>query len=444
MSNLWFQKIRLYLLLMVIGMLFEVHSPMLVSGQSMDPGEESWTLERSVHRVIKVSPEMRATEAVLGMRQSELHLAMAWPSPNVSVRVDQKLGKDVNQSRLDITELGFGQPLPLLRLDKQRAVAEAKLRSSQQKQRYQKLVLENRAAHVFHDLQQASSLLKLAVQRLAVADQLISKMKRRGRSGVVRYLTPLEKLRLAILREEAHEAMAEAEGAYNERLSAFRALLGLTEKVVPALTQLKPVANVLPLDDFIPRLASHAALYAERDLIDAAENNVELTKATGINDPTISLFNTRDTFDTGRDNYWGAMFSVQVPLWGENKARISKARFAVTQARAKRDVIERDLLQQLRLSYLHLKHLREQTEHTYKELLLPSEKMLRLTAQAFAVGEVNVMSYIDANYTFFDAQVRYLMKLHGANTEVADLYLAAGLSQVPAPGLVETVTGGAQ
>jgi outer membrane protein, heavy metal efflux system len=444
MSNLYFKPNGPYRGLMMFGMLLSCMLPSLVLGQLQEQSLQNWTLQKSVQRVIEIAPEMHAADANMGLRQSELRQAAAWPNPSLSLRVDQKLGKDANQSRLDITEVSFSQPLPLLRLDKQRSVAAEQLSGAQQKQHHQKLLLENRTAQVFHDLQQASAFLKLAEQRLAVADKLIKKMNSKGRSGVVRYLSPLEKLRLAILREEAHEALAEAEGAYNEKLSAFRTLLGLSAETIPVLAELKPVADVLPLDDFIARLASHAALIAEQHAIDAAQKHVELTKATRIADPTISLFNSRDTFDTGRDDYWGAMLSVQIPLWGENKPKVSKARFTVAQAQARRSVMERDLLQQLRLSYLHLKHIREQTEHTYKEFLLPSEKMLKLTAQAFAVGEVNVMSYIDANYTYFDAQVNYLKKLHEANTEIADLYLAAGLSQMSAPDLSEIVPGGEQ
>jgi outer membrane protein TolC len=52
--------------------------------------------------------------------------------------------------------------------------------------------------------------------------------------------------------------------------------------------------------------------------------------------------------------------------------------------------------------------------------------MLALTDRGFTSGELSILSLVDANNTYFQAQLRYLELLYQAWTELADVKLYAG------------------
>ena len=60
----------------------------------------------------------------------------------------------------------------------------------------------------------------------------------------------------------------------------------------------------------------------------------------------------------------------------------------------------------------------------------PAQQVFDLTRKAYASGEVEILSLIDANNTYFDVRGRYLELLQEAWQEAAELRLAAGLALV--------------
>ena len=102
----------------------------------------------------------------------------------------------------------------------------------------------------------------------------------------------------------------------------------------------------------------------------------------------------------------------------------------MAQAQSKLQVLERDLGSRLRRSHLHLSHLVQQGKHYLPRVLEPARKVFDLTRKAYASGEVEIFSLIDANNIYFDAHGRYLELLQEAWQEAAELRLAAGRALV--------------
>ena len=63
-------------------------------------------------------------------REGELTQAGNFPNPTVEARADDKLGMEDGRGGTDLTQLALSQPLPLRRLARQRAAAEASLESA--------------------------------------------------------------------------------------------------------------------------------------------------------------------------------------------------------------------------------------------------------------------------------------------------------------------------
>ena len=382
-----------------------------------------WTLESSIERATAVAPELRAAESEIAARAGELTQAGAWPNPTVDLRADEKLGIEDGRGGYDLNQISITQPLPLRRLAHQRRAAEAGLESARAGQHHQRLQLETRTAHAFHALQLAAERQRLAEERLKFAEGL-----RPGADRLVRYLSPLERARLDILRETARQDVAFAEGKWSEAVSQFRTLLALSPDAQPETTPLTPSAAPAALAELHGRLATHPALRATQQARDAGRANVDVARSQRFADPTVSVFREQDYLAGSRRDYSGLMLGVQIPLWNRNNGGVARAAAEVEKAEALLAAQRRDLESRLYQSRLHLGHLIEQAEHYRTRLLEPARRLLDLTRKGFATGEQNGLALVDASDTYFDTQARYLELLHDAWLEAAELRLAAGIS----------------
>ena len=387
---------------------------------------QSWTLESSVKQAMSVSPEIKKSIAELGARQDDITLSGMWPDPGIEFRVDNKLGQDDGSGGYDLTDITISQAIPLSRTGYQQSVAEARYKSSQYSQQYQALLLQNRVSRVFHQLQFASAELHLAEKRLQLADKQTRQDRRNVNGAIVRYITPLEKMRMNIIREEASQAVSSAEGKYNEALSEFVKLLGIDINSKINVLDISPLKTIPNLDQLLSQQDQHVQLSEQQQQLVAANHQINVARKSQLDDPTISLSKSRDTFDNGRDDVYGLMFNIQIPIQNRKSTAVSKATYEASQQRIELQRLKIELQINLQRSYMHLNHVVEQAVDYQKRVLIPANKMLELTTNGFNSGELNILSLVDAHSTHFDAQLRYLDLLHQAWVELADVNLYAG------------------
>jgi len=397
-----------------------------------------WTLDHAVRQALTMAPEIREATAGVAARVGALKQAGAWPNPSIDLRADRKLGVEDSRGGSDLTQVAITQPLPLTRLASQSRQAEGQLAAARERLRHVRLTHETETARAFHALQFAQARLAFAEQRVAFVEGLESGTARRGdrQRGdsslprILRYLTPLEHARLAILREAAEQEAASAEGKHGEVAALFRALLALTLDATPQTVPLVVAEKPLPLDTLLKHLDDHPALVAHDQDIEAARAGVDVARANRFADPTISVFRERDFLNGARRDYNGVMLSVQVPLWNLNTGGVARARAEIGQARERRAAQRRDLEARLRQGRLHLGHLIEQAERYRERLLGPARRVLDLARRGFETGESNVLALVDGYNTYFDAEIRYHELLQEGWQEAAELRLAAGIALV--------------
>jgi cobalt-zinc-cadmium efflux system outer membrane protein len=387
-----------------------------------------WTLEASIKRATTVAPELRATEAEIAARTGNLTHADAWPNPTITLRADEKLGIEDGRGGYSVNQVTITQALPLHRLEHQRRAAEAELEAARANRSYQRLLLETRTAQAFHALQLASERQRLAQERLAFAEKLQLRGDHPGTDRLVRYLSPLERARLDILRATAHQEVELAEGKWSESLAHFRSLLEMPPEAQPETARLQPASSPESLGALLKRLATHPALQATQQTRDASLAAVDVARTQRYTDPTLSVIHEQDYLAGERRNYTGLMLGIQLPVWNRNDGGVARARGEADRAEAELELQRRDLLSRLRQSHLHLGHLIGQAEHYLTHLLQPARQVLDLTRKGYIAGEQNGLALVDASNTYFDAQARYLELLRDAWGEAAELRLAAGIS----------------
>lgn len=386
---------------------------------------QQWNLHSSVQQAVFNSPELQKAMAEIGSRQADIGLSGLWPDPEIGFRVDNKLGQDDGAGGYDLTDITITQSIPMSRIKYQESVAEASMKAAKFSQRYKTLQVQNRVSKVFHQLQFASAELTLAKKQLKLAGELVSKTRKNGQGVVVRYLTALEKMRLNIIREEARQAEHDAEGKYYEALNEFAKLLVIDVDSVSGVSGLLPITTMPDIENLTALQDTHAQLSSQQQVL-AANHEVDVARSSQSIDPSVGLSWSRDSFEYGRDDVYAIMFNVQIPLSNRKNTAASKATYEASQQRIELQLLKRELKINLNRSFTHLNHLVDQAEDYKKKVLNPAKKMLDLTNKGFTSGELNILSLVDANNTYFEARLNYLNLLYQARVELAEVKLFAG------------------
>lgn len=386
---------------------------------------EVWTLDATAQQVLEVAPALRAAESEVLIRQGGRRQSGLWLNPTIELGASNAMSKEDGQGGTDLNEITIRQALPLSgRLAQQRREADANIEQAHSGVAEQRLTLEYEAARVFHGLQLNRALLKLAQQRLESADEFQHIGRRREQAGD---LSRLERLRLDLVRENASQLIAAAEGKESEALSDFRTLLNLTdaEPTVSALEQIPVLPALVALE---PQLEQHPALMAARQRVEAARSGVEVARAKRFADPEVWLTRGRDYLNSQRQNVTAFGVSLTIPLWDSNGGYIDAARASREKAQFELEALQRQLGNRLRLNHLHLGHLIEQAQEYRTKVLEPAEQIFQLSRTGFAAGEVEILALVDAVNSHFEARTRYLELLQQSWLEAAELRRSAGLA----------------
>ncbi len=404
-----------------------VSNSLIFSNSIFAESQTIWTLNTSVKRALEVSPEMKTADAEIGKQRGMLKQAIVWPNPSISIKADNALGLETTTGDYNISEFSVSQDLVFGRIEPQRRQAQASVARAQAHRRHQQLLLEYNVAKRFHKLQFTKSNFSVAKKRLQQAKQYQNSANNtNNQDHLIRYLTPLETMRLNIVLQVARQAMQSAEGEYNEALASFKALLNLPINSKIALKPLSPVPTQDKLLKLKNNLKNHPMIEANKKTITSSLAAVTVAKSNRYSPPSLTLFRTDEFIGNRRQDSTGIIFNVQIPLWNNSDGKISQARFKFHQAQAKLELNQRELNNTLHLSFMHLTHLIKQAEHYRSKLLNPAKKMFKLTRKGFNAGALNILTLIDANNTYYDAQQRYLELLQNAWQELATVRKSAG------------------
>ncbi len=385
-----------------------------------------WTLQSSINQAVSASPILSQFEDEIGVRNEEVMLSSMWPDPSVELKVDNQVGLDKGSGNYALSEITLSQDIPINRLKYQQLAAKARLNATQQEKKYAILRLQNRVAKIYHELQLAFSNFKLATKRVKLAEQLDPSIKKNKKGVIVRYLTPLEKMRLSIIAEKAHQSEIAAEAELQEVLTKFYKLLVLDANSKVSVLELQPIDSVPELDILLYLQSHHPLLSSQQQVLQAATNQIDVARSSALKDPSISINRLRENFSTGTESVYGIMLNVEIPIQSRKRSMVSKARYNASRQRIELGKLKRELKINLSRSISHLKLLIHQREEFNKRVLKPASAILKLSEKGFISGELNILSLIDANNMYFDAYMQYLDLIYQGQIELADINLYSG------------------
>jgi len=189
-----------------------------------------------------------------------------------------------------------------------------------------------------------------------------------------------------------------------------------------------PITRIPELISLTGMQENHPLFSGQQESVQAAMNEVDLARSSSIRDPSISVNRLRENFSTGTENVYGIMLNFEIPIHDRKSSAVSKANYNVSQQRIELARLKRGLQINLKRSYTHLNHVIEQATEFKKKVLKPASKILQLSERGFISGELNILSLVDANSTYFEARKEYLDLIYQTWVELADINLYAGNS----------------
>jgi len=354
--------------------------------------------------------------------------------PNPTLDFEAGTGALTGSSAENSLSLGVSQEFFLAgKRGKRLAVAERELEMYRWQLADRERLLREEVKTAFSDVLLTQQRVVLSNRSIALNQQLLDVSKERLAAGDIPELE-MNLVKVELARSEGFRI--DAEKALNRNQAKLRTLMGLSPGESPTIagvleTDIVLTNNLLDLKQLaLGKRPDLKALEAEKG---RAESDIILAQAEGIPNITAGLAVSRDTTAMeiggveGKDTAYiiGLKLSMPIPVFDRNKA-------GVQEARAKRSSTENRLLaatrnteREIETAYASLLNA-EKVISLYKSSIIPQlEENLKLTQEAYRLGEVGILAVIQEQKKFFEVSEGYLTALHDRQIALVKLESAS-------------------
>jgi cobalt-zinc-cadmium efflux system outer membrane protein len=242
----------------------------------------------------------------------------------------------------------------------------------------------------------------------------------------------LSKVELA----RAESRLLEAERERNPLRIKIASLTGLNESDI-SLSDKLPTSAVPPGTQELVKLALASrpdlvALALERD---KAETETRLAKAEALPNLTAGLFAQwqRSSVEVGglssssRDTQLGIRLSMPIPVFDRNQGGRSAAQARLDAAASHCLALERTITAEVEAAVARFSSSQRILALLEQGIIPQLAENLKLTQEAYRLGEVGILSVIDEQKKFFEVNDGYLSALHGRRVALIKLETAAAI-----------------
>lgn len=381
-------------------------------------------IEFSLHN----NGELKALREEKGVHEAGRVRAELLPNPTL----DLEAGTGALTGSKDENSLALGVSQEFLlagKRDKRLMIAERQLDIYRWQMADRERLLREELKTAFYDALLAKQRLTLADRLIALNRQLLDVTKERLAAGDIPELE-MNLVKVELARSEG--ARIEVAKAILQSRSRLWTLMGLPADkqpviegefesgtaVVKSLADLKKIAHTIRPDI--------KALEAEKGRGDA---DVILAEAERTPNLTAGLVFRRDTTSMeiggveGKETAYtvGVKLSMPIPLFDRNQAGIQEARAKKNSSETRLISAARTVDREVEIAYASLMNATSVLA-LYKTDVLPQlEENLKLTQEAYSLGEIGILAVIQEQKKFFEVNDGYLTALHDRQTALVKL-----------------------
>jgi len=259
----------------------------------------------------------------------------------------------------------------------------------------------------------------LLTDDLKAVDGMVEYHQKRVEGGAMR---GVDLLRMQIERDRLKLALQVAQrDAAQARLELFR-LMG-TSATEESLTDNIDTPPLTPPVELQTVLRQRPEMEAAEAAVATAEADVKLQKANGVPDPDVFAGYKRNN----GDNTGYAALQIPLALRNRNQGEVDRARASLVAAQAQLRAMQAQItieVQQAQANYeAQVKTVRE----TLPELRVHAQQNLDIVSEAYRLGGVDLLRFIDAERTKFEVEVSAARALSQLQQSAVQLQLAYGV-----------------
>lgn len=394
--------------------------------------EKAFVLPEAVAYSIENNGDIKALRAEMGLRESGKIRAGLLPNPSLEL---EGAGDSffANEGERRFSAALSQEILTAGKRTRRLVVAGKDLEEYAYRVADAERLLAEEVKIAFYDLLLAEHRLNFAGRFVEINEQLLKVAGDRFEAGDIPELE-LNLARVEVARSRGRKTEAERE--VEPSRSKLFSLMGLPPGSEAAVT------GTLEKKEFSARIDHLKALaFARRpDLMalaavkEKADAEIRLAEAEGIPNVTasISLEREKSSLDVGdiaakdRDTLVGLKLTVPLPLFDRNQAGKKEALTRRSSAESRYLFARKNIERNVESAFFRLMSTGKSLSIYDRDIFPQLEENLRLTREAYRLGEVGILSVIDEQRKFLEVNESYLSSLHEWNTSMARLTAAAG------------------
>lgn len=405
-------------------------------------------IPRSINEIISLSLKHSAELATLEKEATAKHLlaVQAGTISNPTLELQGSTGSLTGSPEERSASIGINQELPLNgKLKLRREAGQREAEAVQQQRDNTARLLKEEVASLALDLSLAVKRQQLATDLVALNRDLVIIAGERFKAGDI----PELDLNIATIElARAESRLLDIEREKSPLRIKLASMTGLNEHDIqlsdklsspPAPDKQDPFNN--EENNFLPtktREIINQALASRPDLRalvlerDKAEIERRLADAEALPNLTAGLFAQweRSSVEIGgmssinSDTQLGLRLSMPIPVFDRNKAGRSSAQARLDAADSRRLALERSIIAEVEAATSRLSSSKRILSLLEHNIIPQLTENLKLTQEAYRLGEVGILSVIDEQKKFFEVSDHYLSALHSRRVALVKLQSA--------------------
>lgn len=242
--------------------------------------------------------------------------------------------------------------------------------------------------------------------------------------------TRIDLLQAQVEAEAVHVRVQNSQNAYQ---AAWRRLAAVVGVDLPQRPLQGEVTTELPLVEWEQSLAR---VQTESPEVAAAYAQVQrarwaLQQACAEARPNFDVQVGVQYDDATQDPISMVQVSMPLPIFNRNQGGIREAQAEIAEANRNADRLQRELQQRLANVFERYQNARQQTQTYQKEILPRAKETLGLVTTGYQAGEVQYLTMLTAQRTYFETNLAYLTSLEqlwAAHVEIESLLLTGSLN----------------
>jgi len=409
--------------LLLVPVIVSVFSSSLVCAE-----EQVILLPQVIEYSLQNNGDLKALREEKGIRDAGKVRAGLLPNPTLDLEAGT--GALTGSSSENSLALGLSQEFFLAgKRDKRLTIAERELDMYRWQLADRERLLRDEVKTAFYDALLAKERVALADRSIALNKQLLDVTKERLAAGDIPELE-MNLVKVELARSEG--ARIDVAKALLQNQSRLWTLMGLSIGNQPVISgKLNSDISMAKLPTDLKQLAMSnrpdiKALEAEKG---RGEADINLAKAESVPNLTAGLVFRRDasSIEVGgvevkdTDYIIGLKLSMPIPVFDKNQAGIQEARAKRSSSESRLTAITRNVEREVETAYVSYQNATTVLS-LYKADIIPQlEENLKLTQEAYRLGEVGILAVIQEQKKFFEVNDGYLTALHDHQTAFVKL-----------------------